>query len=61
MPTRVLLIEDDPAYYEYVSAMLDPQRFEVVGVEALTPAFARLRAERFDVILLDLTLPDADG
>lgn len=61
MAARVLLIEDDIAYHEYVSALLDPQQFEVVCAESLSPAFARLRAERFDVILLDLTLPDAEG
>ncbi|MCR9145274.1 MAG: response regulator [bacterium] len=61
MPTRVLLIEDDPAYQEYVSLFLDPKDFEITCAESLTPAFARLRAERFDVILLDLSLPDADG
>lgn len=61
MVSRVLLIEDDPDFRAYVNSLLDPAEYELVYAEALAPAFTRLRAQRFDVILLDLTLPDAEG
>jgi CheY-like chemotaxis protein len=59
--SRVLLIEDDPKLAEVLSALLREDHITLEGVinasDALTPA----REGKFDLILLDLGLPDANG
>ena len=64
--TRVLLVEDNPADAELVVDYFDgaaPQEAAVVVERAdrLATAVARVARERFDVVLLDLSLPDAHG
>lgn len=58
---RVLVVEDDPAIRELVTLHLKLEGYGVVpsgdGIEALRLA----RAERFDLIVLDIMLPGLDG
>jgi signal transduction histidine kinase len=60
----VLLVEDSASdallLREALADALD-LRHELVHVTQLAEAKARLRAERFDVVLLDLGLPDSQG
>jgi DNA-binding response OmpR family regulator len=60
-PRRVLVVEDEPAIRELLSLHLKLEGFGVLpsgdGVEALRLA----RAERFDLIVLDVMLPGLDG
>ncbi|MEM9484793.1 MAG: response regulator [Cyanobacteria bacterium P01_F01_bin.116] len=62
--TRVLLIEDSAAdarlLQEFLRQTLDYE-FELTHVDRLSKALQQLQADDFDVILLDLTLPDSDG
>ena len=60
---RILLLEDSPAYSELVQVQLEDTLPEgvVVPVTTLAEAVDRLRAEPFDVVLADLSLPDAEG
>ena len=62
--TRVLLIEDSAAdarlLQEFLRETLD-YTFELTHVERLGKALQQLQNNSFDVILLDLTLPDSDG
>lgn len=44
-----------------VNAPANIQRFSVAGATALSSALELLETERYDVILLDLTLPDSSG
>jgi signal transduction histidine kinase len=62
--TRLLLVEDDPGYARLLREALaesgsDAQAVKSVGT--LRDALLALRADAFDIILLDLGLPDADG
>jgi PAS domain S-box-containing protein len=61
---EVLLVEDSPSDAQLLCEFLHdypPQRFAIEHVERLEEAI-RLVAERtFDVVLLDLTLPDSTG
>jgi signal transduction histidine kinase/ActR/RegA family two-component response regulator len=61
--TTVLVVEDDPEFARLVKAMLarSSPPLEVVHVSRLIDALARLRQQKIDAVLLDLTLPDADG
>jgi len=61
---RVLLVEDDPGSAQVVELALSASShfaFEIEVVERLSTAIERLRDDSFDVILLDLGLPDSRG
>lgn len=58
---KILLVEDDPALGESVRAALSRAHHVVEWVEALQIARARLQVDSFQLVVLDLGLPDADG
>ncbi len=61
---RVLLVEDDPEDAEYLGALLSRThnvRFEIERADRLAAALSLAKERRPDVVLLDLTLPDAEG
>jgi CheY-like chemotaxis protein len=59
--TRVLLVEDDADQRERVRAWLEGQQWIVQEAANGREALARLQAEKPDVILLDLMMPEMDG
>lgn len=63
VPARVLLVEDNPGDALLVREALDadPHRWEIDHVSRLAAAAAALRSGEPDVVLLDLSLPDATG
>lgn len=63
-PTTVLLIEDEPADAKLIQDALAStvdSAFRVEWVTRLSDALERLGSERFEVVLLDLSLPDGKG
>lgn len=61
---RALLVEDNEGDRKLLSAIaseVEDTRIEIFHVSRLGDAVNRLARERFDVILLDLNLPDAKG
>jgi two-component system cell cycle sensor histidine kinase/response regulator CckA len=61
---NVLLVEDNPADARFIQEMLKgaPQGlFDLAHAEELRAALAALRDPAFDVLLLDLGLPDSQG
>jgi hypothetical protein len=61
---RVLLVEDNPGDARLFTELLrdaNANNLKVVHVERLSTALERLKTEPFDVMLLDLSLPDAAG
>lgn len=61
---KVLLVEDNPGDARLVQEMLleeGEDELAIAHVEQLGEALERLGEERFDVILLDLSLPDSHG
>jgi DNA-binding response OmpR family regulator len=58
---RVLLIEDDRRLAEMVSRYLGEAGFAVSGAGDGATALARVGAEPYDALVLDLMLPDMDG
>lgn len=61
MNKMILLIEDDPNITDFMEVVFEREQYRLTvaanGMEALTA----LQTETFDVILLDLGLPDIDG
>jgi PAS domain S-box-containing protein len=62
---RILLVEDNPADSRLVDELLSEAAssadFEVTHAERLDEALEHLNKMEFDVILLDLSLPDSSG
>lgn len=58
---RLLLVEDDEHVATALVAVLARHGFEVVHVSGGEEALEELRDQPFDVVLLDLGLPDVDG
>ena len=61
MDARILLVEDDPSIREIVALGLHAAGFEVVTAADGEAGLARWRADRPDLVLLDVMLPRLDG
>ncbi|WP_291931891.1 response regulator transcription factor [Limnohabitans sp.] len=58
---RVLIVEDDAGIATGLAATLRASGYAVDVTATLALASAALRVEPFDLVLLDLSLPDGDG
>ena len=61
MDARILLVEDDPSISEITKLGLEAAGFEVAGAVDGDEALDRFRADRPDLVLLDVMLPKRDG
>jgi DNA-binding NtrC family response regulator len=60
-PARLLVVDDDHAFRVSTSALLRDDGYDVLVAADAKEALATLRSQRFDLMLLDLRLPGADG
>lgn len=60
-PRRVLLVEDDPALAESLEYTLGAEGFEIVQAGDGDTAIRHALEQRFDLLLLDLNLPNTSG
>ena len=63
-PIKILLVEDNPGDARLIREALseaDPNHFQIVNSERLDSALKAVRHEDFDIVLLDLSLPDSSG
>jgi CheY-like chemotaxis protein len=58
---RLLVVEDDRAERDSVSALLESSDIEITTADTGEAAIASLRAEPVDCVVLDLRLPDMSG
>jgi len=58
---RVLMIEDDVELAEILTEYLEQFDIEITNVENPYIGMSKLDLEKFDLLILDLTLPDMDG
>jgi len=58
---RVMVVDDNDVNRMVCQGMLDFLGIECVCVESASSAFERLAAERFDLILMDVQMPEMDG
>ena len=61
MAPTVLVIEDDPRSVRLMELILASQGYEAVMARNGQEGLDEARSRRFDVILLDLMLPEVDG
>lgn len=58
---RILVVDDDPHAVEILTRMLQREGYQCVGVHSGPEALNALRQQPFDVILLDVMMPEMDG
>jgi two-component system cell cycle response regulator DivK len=61
VPKRILVVEDDADNRRIVTKVLTVEGYTVIEAADGIEALAQARAERPDVILMDLALPNMDG
>ena len=57
----ILLVEDDQRIVENLTEYLEGEGFQVRSAAGQTQALERLEGERFDLVLLDISLSDGNG
>ena len=60
-PTRILVVDDDPALREILRDTLEGERYEVAEAGDGNEALAHVYRERPDLIVADLKMPGMDG
>ena len=58
---RILLVEDDGAIARNLTCLLRSEDFAVTQASTQAEAFSILNEERFDLALVDVSLPDGNG
>lgn len=58
---KILLVDDDPDILDAVSVILEAQGYQVVTARDGIEALATLKAEKPDLMILDLLMPKMDG
>lgn len=58
---RILVVEDEESLLKLETILLTIKGFEVVGAFTGKMAIEKLAAEEFNLVLLDIMLPDIDG
>ncbi|MDP9036375.1 MAG: response regulator [Myxococcota bacterium] len=58
---RVLVVDDQGELAEMMAWELADRGYEAVAVSSGTDALQRLKKERFDVVVTDLSMPEVDG
>ena len=57
----VLIVDDEPSILEVLEQFLSQRGYRVATAATVEEALRRIGAERFDVALIDLKLPDRTG
>ncbi len=58
---KILIVEDQPTELKLAHHVLNASGHSVTGVDAAEQAFASIKADRPEIILVDLGLPGMDG
>lgn len=59
--TSILFVEDDPTLNHQLTILLHNQGYSVTSFNCGAKALYRLKHEQFDLVLLDINLPNVDG
>jgi two-component system response regulator RegX3 len=59
--TRILIVEDESSFSDALSFLLSKEGFEVTIAETGRAALEKFKVQTFDLILLDLMIPEISG
>jgi DNA-binding NtrC family response regulator len=60
-PLKALIVDDEVDFLETLIKRMKKRRLDVTGVNGASQAMALLEAEPFDVVVLDVRMPEVDG
>ena len=58
---RILVVDDDPSVVDVATMVLSSASYEVASARTGLEALRIARRERFDLVLLDINMPEMDG
>jgi DNA-binding response OmpR family regulator len=61
LPVRILVVDDEPDTVGLIEITLKPAGFLIEKVFSAAEALDRIRSDSFDLVLLDVMMPDMDG
>ena len=61
MPEKILVVDDDPDMRDAISIILESRGYEIITAQDGVEALANLKAEKPDLMMLDLLMPKMDG
>jgi DNA-binding response OmpR family regulator len=61
LPVRILVVDDEPETVGLIEITLKPAGFLIEKVFSGEEAIERIRSESFDLLLLDVMMPEVDG
>ena len=61
MQAKILVVDDDPDILDAITMILQSQGYEVVTARDGIEALANLKAEKPDLMVLDILMPKMDG
>jgi DNA-binding response OmpR family regulator len=61
MPEKILVVDDDPDMRDAITIILESRGYQIVTAQDGVEALANLKAERPDLMMLDLLMPKMDG
>lgn len=61
MAPKILVVEDNPDNMKLVTWILEDEHYDVTGVVSGEECLRQVQQQRFDAILMDISLPGIDG
>lgn len=61
MEKRILVVDDEQIVRYALSLKLNKQGYEVVSEDTAKKALEKVKREKFDLVILDVVMPDMDG
>jgi len=58
---KILLVDDDPDFIEATKAVLESRPYEIITALSGEEGLQKARAEKPDLVLLDIIMPGVDG
>ncbi len=61
MPAKILVVDDDPDILDALTMILESKGYTVITAQNGIEALANLKADKPDLMILDLLMPKMDG
>lgn len=60
-PTKILVVDDDPTNFDVIEALLFHEKYTLDYTSSSTKVIERLKKTAFDLLLVDVMMPELDG